>query len=92
MPELFGVVKVYIKGNLMKSISLLNISFAYSGTDDLFTDLSYSFSADKKVAIVGDNGVGKTTLLKIISADLSADSGRIVRNATCKLLNQINTD
>ena len=26
----------------MKSISLLNISFAYSGTDDLFTDLSYS--------------------------------------------------
>lgn len=76
----------------MKSISLLNISFAYSGTDDLFTDLSYSFSADKKVAIVGDNGVGKTTLLKIISADLSADSGRIVRNATCQLLNQINTD
>ena len=76
----------------MKSISLLNISFAYSGTDDLFTDLSYSFSADKKVAIVGDNGVGKTTLLKIMSADLSADSGRIVRNATCKLLNQINTD
>ena len=76
----------------MKSISLLNIGFAYSGTDDLFTDLSYSFSADRKVAIIGDNGVGKTTLLKIISADLSADSGRIVRNATCRLLNQINTD
>ena len=76
----------------MKSISLLNISFAYSGTDDLFTDLSYSFSVDKKVAIIGDNGVGKTTLLKIISGDLSPDSGRVVRSATCQLLNQINTD
>ena len=76
----------------MKSISLLNISFAYSGTDDLFTDLSYPFSADKKVAIIGDNGVGKTTLLKIISGDLLPDSGRVVRSATCQLLNQINTD
>lgn len=76
----------------MKSISLLNISFAYSGTDDLFTDLSYSFSADKKVAIIGDNGAGKTTLLKIISGDLFADFGRVVRNATCYLLKQINTD
>ena len=76
----------------MKSISLLNISFAYSGTDDLFTDLSYSFSADKKVAIIGDNGAGKTTLLKIISGDLVADSGRLVRNATCCRLEQINVD
>ena len=76
----------------MKSISLLNISFAYSGADDLFTDLSYSFSADKKVAIIGNNGVGKTTLLKIISGELLPDSGRVVRSATCQLLNQINTD
>ena len=72
----------------MKSISLLNISFAYPGLDDLFTDLSYSFGADKMVAIIGDNGVGKTTLLKIISGDLLPDSGRVVRNATHHLLNQ----
>ena len=76
----------------MKSISLLNISFAYSGSDDLFTDLSYSFSADKKVAIIGDDGVGKSTLLKIISGDLLPDSGRLVRNATCRRLEQINVD
>lgn len=76
----------------MKSISLLNISFSYFGLDDLFTDLSYSFGSDKKVAIIGDNGVGKTTLLKIINGDILPDSGRVVRNATCYLLNQINTD
>ena len=76
----------------MKHISLSNISFAYPESDDLFTDLSYSFSADKKVAIIGDNGVGKTTLLKIICGDILPDSGRVIRNATCELLNQINTD
>ena len=76
----------------MKSISLLNISFSYSGADDLFSNLSYSFGADKKMAIVGDNGAGKTTLLKIISGDLFPDSGRVVRNATCYRVPQINTD
>lgn len=60
--------------------------------DDLFTDLSYSFSTDKKVAIIGDNGAGKTTLLKIINGNILPDSGQVVRNASCQLLNQINTD
>ena len=76
----------------MKSVSLLNISFSYLGGDDLFSNLSYSFGVGKKVAIIGDNGAGKTTLLKIISGDLFPDSGRVVRNATCYLLPQINTD
>ena len=76
----------------MKSVSLLNVSFSYLGGDDLFSNLSYSFGADKKMAIVGDNGAGKTTLLKIISGDLFPDSGRVVRNATCYRVPQINTD
>ena len=76
----------------MKSVSLLNISFSYLGGDDLFSNLSYSFGVGKKFAIIGDNGAGKTTLLKIISGDLFPDYGRVVRNATCYLLSQINTD
>ena len=76
----------------MKSVSLLNISFSYLGGDDLFSNLSYSFGVGEKFAIIGDNGAGKTTLLKIISGDLFPDSGRVVRNATCYLLPQINTD
>ena len=76
----------------MKSVSLLNISFSYLGGDDLFSNLSYSFGVGKKFAIIGDNGAGKTTLLKIISGDLFPDYGRVVRNATCYLLPQINTD
>ena len=72
----------------MKSISLLNISFSYYGTDDLFTDLSYSFSADKKVAIIGDNGAGKTTLLKMISGFLRPLAGYIKVSGNVAYLNQ----
>lgn len=72
----------------MKSVSLLNISFSYLGGDDLFTDLSYSFSADKKVAIIGDNGAGKTTLLKLISGVLWPSSGNIKTSGNIAYLNQ----
>lgn len=43
----------------------------------LFTDLSFSIKRGEHVAIIGDNGTGKTTLLKIINGLLEADSGTI---------------
>lgn len=73
----------------MKSISLINISFAYSGAVALFENLSAVFDAARTVAIVGDNGAGKSTLLKIIAGDIMPDSGRVVRAATVAQLAQM---
>ncbi len=73
----------------MKSISLLNVSFAYSGCDDLFHDLSIAFHDTGTVAIVGDNGCGKSTLLKLLAGQLSADSGRVISNAVVEYLPQM---
>lgn len=73
----------------MQSISLLNISFSYPSAEDLFSDLSITFSDNSKVALIGDNGCGKTTLLKIIAGKLNPSDGRIVKNATTYLLPQI---
>jgi ATPase subunit of ABC transporter with duplicated ATPase domains len=87
----FGINVIYNQtGFAMKSISLLNTSFSYETSTELFSDLSIVFDDCHKVALIGDNGCGKTTLFKIISGMLSPDSGRVVGNASVYLLPQIN--
>ncbi len=76
----------------MKSISLSHVSFSHPRSDALFSNLSISFGATRTVAIVGDNGTGKTTLLNLIAGTLEADSGRITRNASVYLMPQISSN
>ncbi len=75
----------------MKSVSLLNVSFSYPRGDALFDDLSFSFNDCDTVAIVGDNGCGKTTLLNIIAGNILPDNGRVVRNTSIYMKSQIST-
>ncbi|MDR1361546.1 MAG: ATP-binding cassette domain-containing protein [Rickettsiales bacterium] len=74
----------------MQSITLQKIDFSYPSADTLFADLSVVFSSESKVALIGDNGTGKTTLLRILSGKIEPDAGRIVRGASVYLLPQIN--
>ncbi|MBE5958079.1 MAG: ABC-F family ATP-binding cassette domain-containing protein [Lachnospiraceae bacterium] len=41
----------------------------------LFSDLSFSIKRGERVALIGDNGTGKTTILKILNEIIPADSG-----------------
>lgn len=43
----------------------------------LFTDLNFEIKRGEKVAIIGNNGTGKTTILKIINGQVSADRGDV---------------
>lgn len=56
----------------------------------MFADLSVVVNSEAKVALIGDNGTGKTTLLRILSGDIEPDGGHVVRGATTYLLPQIN--
>lgn len=47
------------------------------GPLSLFTDLSFELKKGEHVAIIGDNGTGKTTILKLINELLPADTGTI---------------
>lgn len=47
------------------------------GPEVLFRNISFSLKRGEHVAIIGDNGTGKTTLLKLINELLPADEGRI---------------
>ena len=56
-----------------------NVSKSYNGKDVL-NNISFSLDEGEKVGIIGLNGIGKTTLLKIIAGDEKPDSGKIIRD------------
>ncbi|MDD5724224.1 MAG: ABC-F family ATP-binding cassette domain-containing protein [Syntrophales bacterium] len=60
-------------------ISLQNISKQYSGRY-LFRDLSLRIEDGTRIAFVGRNGTGKSTLMKIILGEIDSDTGKIVRS------------
>ena len=64
----------YISGNDVLHIEGLSKSF---GSQKLFTDIEIDIKRGEHVAIIGDNGTGKTTILKIINDLIPADTGRI---------------
>ncbi len=51
-----------------------NLAKSYDG-EQVFSDISFKINNGDKVAIIGGNGVGKSTLLNIIMGQLEADSG-----------------
>lgn len=55
-------------------IFLNNISLSY-GEKTIFDDVSLAITAGFRIGIVGDNGVGKTTLLQLIAGDKEPDAG-----------------
>ncbi len=63
-----------MSGNDVLTVTGLSKSF---GNQKLFSDLSFDIKRGEKVAIIGKNGTGKTTILKIINGLLAADAGEI---------------
>jgi ATP-binding cassette, subfamily F, member 3 len=62
----------------MSLVSLSGVSKSH-GAQHLFSDVSLQVSAGRRVAIVGANGTGKTTLLEIITGEQDADTGTVAR-------------
>ncbi|CAM9325336.1 unnamed protein product [Scytosiphon promiscuus] len=63
------------------SISVLDVSFGYrDDREPLFQDLRFKVDTDTRVAIVGPNGVGKSTLLNLLSRKLEPSSGEVTHH------------
>lgn len=62
---------------MSRHITLDHISYAHPSEPTLFSDLSAVFSAPR-TGLIGDNGCGKTTLMRLILGELSPDSGSVV--------------
>ena len=61
---------------------LRNINKGYTNGRQVLSDLSYSLNAGDYVAIMGDSGVGKSTLLNLIAGLDTPDDGEIVIDKT----------
>ena len=61
----------------MALISLQEISVAFGGPL-LFDQLSLQVEPNERIALLGRNGVGKTTLMKVMASQVSIDGGEIV--------------
>lgn len=71
-----------ISGNDVLNVQHLSKAF---GDNRLFTDLSFDIKRGEKVSIIGKNGTGKTTILKIINQIIEADEGEIRLGSKVKI-------
>jgi len=61
-----------------QAVEIENLTFAYPGSEQkIFNNLTLTINAGEKIAIIGENGVGKTTLLKLLMGELQPGYGTI---------------
>lgn len=78
----FTLEPSFISGNDVLTVEHLSKRF---GSQTLFEDVSFEIKRGEHVAVIGDNGTGKTTLLKILNQVTSADRGSFTLGAKVKI-------
>ena len=73
-----------------QSLAVSGLSKAFATTAVLLKDVSFTVNQGERVGLVGWNGAGKTTVLRIIRGETEADAGdvRMMKNAKVASLNQ----
>jgi ATPase subunit of ABC transporter with duplicated ATPase domains len=68
-----------------------NLSYTLDSTEFLFQKIHLSLSANDRIALIGSNGVGKSTLLKLLSGQIQLTQGLLTRQGSTYYLPQIST-
>lgn len=66
-------------------LGLYTVSFNYEGHKPLFKNVDFGIDMESRIAIVGPNGVGKSTFLKLLVGDLTPKRGEVRRNHRLKI-------
>ncbi|XP_057733178.1 ABC transporter F family member 3-like isoform X2 [Arachis stenosperma] len=66
-------------------ISFSDASFGYPGGPILFKNLNFGIDLDSRIAMVGPNGIGKSTILELIAGELNPSSVTVFRSAKVRI-------
>lgn len=58
-------------------VAAQQLGFSYDDVEPIFTDTNFEIRRGEKAALVGPNGIGKSTLMKLITGDLKAKEGKL---------------
>lgn len=64
--------------SIIMSIIVNSLSYIHPDGEILFNDINFSITTADKVSLVGRNGIGKSTMLRIITGNLKQSSGEII--------------
>lgn len=90
-PEKDYDVKIkFMEPNAIKGflIRLDDVSFSYGSHNDdknMFNNIDFEITQTRRIAIVGKNGVGKSTFLKLLLKDIEPISGQVYHNPVVKI-------
>ncbi len=65
-------------GQMRGAVEFRNVSFAYPESDTVLEDITFSVKPGMRVAIVGQTGAGKTTLVRLINRTYDVSSGQVL--------------
>src|SRR5579871_1044520 len=68
-------------------LSVSNVSMRY-GAKVLFDDVSTAFTPGRRYGLTGPNGAGKSTFMKILTGEMDAQKGKVVRPRKLSVLSQ----
>ncbi|MCR4675850.1 MAG: ATP-binding cassette domain-containing protein [Sphaerochaetaceae bacterium] len=68
----------------MNALSVYNVSMSVKD-ENLFSNVSFGLDMGDRLGIIGKNGAGKTTFLKLISGSLKPEEGEITINNSCRV-------
>ncbi len=74
------ILGTYIRKGLFKMISAVNVTLRL-GKKALFEDVNIKFTEGNCYGLIGANGAGKSTFLKILSGELEPTNGDVIMNA-----------
>ncbi len=65
-------------------LNVHNLSISFQG-DDLFNNITYRVGTKDRIGLIGKNGAGKSTMLKILSKEMEPDTGEIATDKDLKI-------